>query len=406
VAGINPFRPNLPVHPAMFVGRVAEVNRLEGYLRQTKAGNPVNFMITGERGIGKSSLLNYIKARAEGDLAVEGQDVENFLVIGTDVDRNTTALGLVEKINLSLNRSLARSENAKKYLREVWGFIQRLEVAGVRINSEEQPQEVEKALEEFAYSLTDTVKRVCEDGNAFDAKYDGVLLLIDEADNATLPLGAFLKTLSERLARGGCDRLMFGLGGLPSLRDVLVASHPSSVRLFEGLFLQALETDEIVEIIEISLKRAQEDNEAEYNVTDGAIDLLVELSGGIPHFIQQFGYSAFDADKDRSIDEADVLSGATDEYGAIDQVGNRYFEDPFNALDLQGRTVLGVVAAANGDWVAPTQISRSVGGEQAAVDTAIQRLVERQDLELGYPDGTLHYRLRNRAFSMWVAQRT
>jgi predicted GTPase len=31
---------------------------LESCLVQTKAGSPSNFMLTGERGIGKSSLLN------------------------------------------------------------------------------------------------------------------------------------------------------------------------------------------------------------------------------------------------------------------------------------------------------------------------------------------------------------
>jgi Cdc6-like AAA superfamily ATPase len=61
MAKINPFAPNSPVHSGMFVGRVAELVKLESCLVQTRAGSPSNFMLTGERGIGKSSLLNYIK---------------------------------------------------------------------------------------------------------------------------------------------------------------------------------------------------------------------------------------------------------------------------------------------------------------------------------------------------------
>ena len=58
---INPFKPNYPVQPGMFIGRIKEVERLESQLFQTKAGQPTNFLITGERGIGKSSLLLYKK---------------------------------------------------------------------------------------------------------------------------------------------------------------------------------------------------------------------------------------------------------------------------------------------------------------------------------------------------------
>jgi len=52
---INPFRPNSPVNPGMFVGRVTELDKLEADLIQARAGQPTNFMLTGERGIGKTT---------------------------------------------------------------------------------------------------------------------------------------------------------------------------------------------------------------------------------------------------------------------------------------------------------------------------------------------------------------
>jgi len=45
----------------MFVGRLPQVEALEEALLQTRTGRPKNFMITGERGIGKTSLLQYFK---------------------------------------------------------------------------------------------------------------------------------------------------------------------------------------------------------------------------------------------------------------------------------------------------------------------------------------------------------
>jgi Cdc6-like AAA superfamily ATPase len=53
----NPFRPGSIVSPGMFSGRYEELEGTEHALFQTKNGNPHHFLIEGERGIGKSSLL-------------------------------------------------------------------------------------------------------------------------------------------------------------------------------------------------------------------------------------------------------------------------------------------------------------------------------------------------------------
>lgn len=57
---INPFKPNSPVPIGMFAGRVDELLLLEGGLHQARHGEPANFLVTGDRGIGKSSLLLFV----------------------------------------------------------------------------------------------------------------------------------------------------------------------------------------------------------------------------------------------------------------------------------------------------------------------------------------------------------
>lgn len=98
MARVNPFRPNSPVNPGMFVGRIDELNRLESHLVQARAGNPSNFMITGERGIGKSSLLNYFKWVAEGQIefgagALGGRERMKFGGVPLDVEIHGAASG-------------------------------------------------------------------------------------------------------------------------------------------------------------------------------------------------------------------------------------------------------------------------------------------------------------------------
>lgn len=246
----------------MFVGRVEELNKLESVLIQTRAGNPSNFMITGERGIGKSSLLNYIKHVAEGMPAMQETEV-SFLTVDTDIDEKTTQLGLVRKIELGLNRALGKTEKAREFLKQSWEFLKRIEAGGVRLRSEEPVQSHELLLEEFAYSLADISARVCgNDLSIFDAHYDGILILVDEADNASdeLSLGSFTKLLTERLQRRGCNHVAFGIAGLAELRTVLSKSHPSSLRLFEELVLGRLSSDEVERVIQFDLDHANRHN--------------------------------------------------------------------------------------------------------------------------------------------------
>ena len=52
----------------MFAGRYHELVRLERALDQACVDEPAHFMITGERGIGKSSLLLYLDYVAKGKI--------------------------------------------------------------------------------------------------------------------------------------------------------------------------------------------------------------------------------------------------------------------------------------------------------------------------------------------------
>src|SRR4051812_35623402 len=98
---VNPFRPNSPVAPGMFVGRLDEVRALEQALVQTRAGQPKHFMLTGERGIGKTSLLNYLRWVAQGMIDIDG-DTFRFLVLDVDIEKGTTPSAFARKLERAL----------------------------------------------------------------------------------------------------------------------------------------------------------------------------------------------------------------------------------------------------------------------------------------------------------------
>ena len=62
---VNPFNPQVPARPDFFVGREPEIIQFEKFLLQTINNSPMNMSITGNRGIGKTSILVKFEAVAK-----------------------------------------------------------------------------------------------------------------------------------------------------------------------------------------------------------------------------------------------------------------------------------------------------------------------------------------------------
>ncbi len=397
----------------MFAGRMREVERLESQLLQVRAGRPGGFMLVGERGIGKTSLLSYLATIAEGAIPVDDVTLR-FLVIRTDVDRSTTQIDLVQKIQLGLDQELRREEKTRAFLKDAWDFLTRVQAAGVSLKDQSREQSNELLIERAAYSLAATVNRITsaerlEAEMGFSAPYDGVLLLIDEADNAQeeLELGAFLKLLSERVQRHDCNRLLIGLAGLPTLPEVLRASHESALRLFEEMVLGPLSPADVESVIQRAQEEYAQVNGRQLTIAPVAKSILVNLSEGLPHFIQQFGASAVDWDDDDNISDTDVITSATEKGGALDQIGDRYYRDAyFNRIKKDTyRKVLRIMSRHASEWMTKSEIRATYKGKESTLSNAIQALLRLRMIipKEGEP-GT--YKLVHRGFALWIMFRT
>lgn len=407
MARINPFAPNSPVAPGMFVGRLPQLEALEQALLQTRAGRPKGFMLTGERGIGKTSLLQYFKWVAQGRISIGHSEKVNFLVVELDIESSSTDVGLIRRVELGLKRELTKTEPARTFLEKGWDFLKRFEACGVSLRDSERGTDSESLHDEFAHSLAVTIARITEADAAsvFGAKYDGVVLLIDEADNApkSLRLGSFLKLLSERVHRAGCNRLMIGLAGMPTLREVLREGHPSSLRIFDELPLDTLSQDEVSRVIDQALKEANSENEEQTTIDEIGRSTLIHFSEGYPHFIQQFGYSAFAADTDLVIDSEDVINGAFNSRGAMEKIGDRYYRDDFYKKIQKDsyRQVLRIMADSGNKWVSKGDIRKTFHGNTTTLDNAIHALLGRKII-LAKEGARGTYRLQQRGFAIWI----
>lgn len=189
----------------MFAGRSEELQKIRQSLVQTQNGNPAHFIIHGERGIGKSSLLLYVNALGTGHVKSPSGSAFNFLTLQIELESGDTTETLVEKIVRELEREVGSKDAATELVKRGWNFAKRIEAFGVKLRDEANPKK-DKLMED----LVDLVDEVLSKIEVAD---DGIMLLIDEADRGALNvgLGNFVKLLTERLTKRNCHKFCIGL---------------------------------------------------------------------------------------------------------------------------------------------------------------------------------------------------
>ena len=392
----NPFRPGQVVPPGLFCGRLDEIKAIDHCLSQTKFGNPRHFLLEGERGIGKSSLFFLEAVVAKGDIESLSGDSFNFIVLEIALEPQDTYISLIRKISSELRDEALKRDKLKDLSLKAWEFISRIEAAGVKIKRDDEKVDEGLLLSNIQHDFKQIIKSLTLE--------DGILLLIDEADQPTLNchLGRLCKLLTESLTRADCDRLCIGLAGLPGLIAQLRESHESSPRLFETMDLQPLEEDERSEVITHGLDDANKKNGYKIIKTDEAQSALCDLSEGYPHFLQEFAYCAFDSDEDNVIDLKDVTTSLFMENGAFDQLGRKYFLQYYDApYSDDYRTVLNAMAEHSDSWVDRTTIINESGIKSSIVDNALRALKGR-NIIMQNTQRRGEYKLPTKSFSVWI----
>ncbi|HJW32193.1 MAG TPA: ATP-binding protein [Holophagaceae bacterium] len=400
----NPFKPGSPVPTAMFAGRYEELIELEKGLFQAKTNSANHYLITGERGIGKSSLLLYLKHVSAGGISSIKHGSFNYLTIAISISDKTGLNTLIRLIERHISRELGKIEGLRNFLTDTWAFVQRLKVMDSGIEAVRTEQDADIIIDDFAHSLAETCKRISSQEKG-EGKKDGIVILIDECDNACsdLRLGYFIKKVTEDLRQYECNNLMFVFVGLPDVIEKLISSHESSVRIFTQIEIKELSVSDRKYVIEKGIEEGNRLNEEKTTITTDALTNISTLSEGYPHFIQQFAYSAFDVNEDGEISVDDVLKGAFKTDGAIDAIGNRYYASAFHdkIKSDEYREVLSIMADNYNEWVKKSEIQKKFKGEYTTLTNALQALTNRKII-LKNPSQIGEYRLQQRGFALWI----
>ena len=153
----NPFKPNSPVFSGMFVGREQEIRRIDEILFQTKEENPTHILITGERGIGKSSLLLVTNYFSKGELHLS-EDIYNFFTIQISLTSEMKLFDFIIKLRNVFEREFNKLNKKIDTFKKIWEFIQRIEIAGTGIKGENISLTETEIVDKLTFSIIDTVK--------------------------------------------------------------------------------------------------------------------------------------------------------------------------------------------------------------------------------------------------------
>ncbi len=303
----SPFTPGRPVDVEFFVGRAQELALITRAASQVAAGRNENLFITGERGIGKSSLAALARELLEKDYRLLGTHCYVGRVSSLDEMCRTVWRALLEQLPRGLFAKV--EEYVKRYMTEaqlgMFGF-------GVRVRVTEDPRVLSELRLEFPQRLGELYARLRED-------CAGLVLILDDLNGVVLlpEFARFLKSVVDELAsqRAGSFPLLLMLVGLPECMDTLRTHHESVPRIFTPILLRPLSEDESKSFF----RRAFESVGTE--VEEGALAVLHHFGGGLPTFLHEIGDAAYWADEDNRIDGEDAWRAVL---MAADRVGAKY----------------------------------------------------------------------------------
>jgi len=312
----SPFTPGVPVSAEFFVGRRAEAERLRRMAAETSGGRLRVAFLSGERGIGKSSLAAMVRAVGERESGLLG--LHTFL--GGVSTLEELARRIFDRL---LKESVGKAWHSK--VKDFFGSrIREVGLFGLSMEFEAPDRDLRRLLSGFRPALQTLLA-----GLAGEKK--GLFLVLDDINGLAEreEFAHWLKSLVDEIATSEppCPLFLL-LVGVEDKRQSLIRLQPSLARVFEVLEVEPLSQAECAEFFRTSFGKAG------VTVQDGALETLTRFSGGLPVLAHEIGHATFLQDGDDDIDGEDAIRGVT---AAADVVGRKHLEPQVFAALRSGK---------------------------------------------------------------------
>ena len=277
----NPFAPGAGSPPPELAGRSAILNQAEVTLGRVQRGRAAkSVLIVGLRGVGKTVLLNRIRAVA---------DEQGYVAEMLEAPENRSLAALLIPALRSLILKLDRGERAgaavKKALRVLrsWVRIVKIKYHDVEIGLD---GEVEPGLADSGDIEADVPDMLVSLGEAARERGVAVALIMDELQYLDeLEMSALIRGM-HRVSQLQLPLTLFG-AGLPQLVGLTGRSKSYAERLFDFPEAGPLSYEDA----KLALQAPAKLEGVEF--TEQAIRKIYEITEGYPYFLQEWGSKAW-----------------------------------------------------------------------------------------------------------------
>ncbi len=271
--GKSPFYPGQPVPIELFIGRKEEIARISRSLQQVKQGKPQAIYLTGEYGIGKSSLASYMRHVAESTNNILGIHV--FLGDAQTVDELATKT--VQSVINSETFEPSKGEEIHNFLAK---YILQQELFGATINMQALKADGPNLSKGFLPFLRELLRKVEKNGRT------GIMLILDEINGISRQpqFAHFIKTLVDENAVSGSPLpLMLMLCGVDERRRDMIQNHQSIERIFDIVEIEQMSMEDMADFFTNSF------GSVDMNVDSKAMNRMCFYSAGFPKIMHVVG---------------------------------------------------------------------------------------------------------------------
>jgi len=380
----SPFTPGSPVPVDLFVGRSGQIKEVIRYINQTTSGKQENIFLTGDRGIGKSSLAAFIKQYVS--------DQHNILAIHVFLGRAKTLEELVRQVF----DQLLKASKGQKWFDNIVKFfgkhIQQVGLFGISVNFSPHEKDLKKVVSNFPEALYNLIDKIKNEKNALFIALDDINGLADKVEFANW-YKSFVDEVATRYKNFPVSVMLIGL---PEKKDRLAILQPSLMRIFRVVEIEKLSDKEVEDFFVKAF------TQADIYINSDALKLMVKYSSGLPLLMQEIGDATFWAESDEVVAKKDALKGIV---SAAERIGKKYLDPKvYRALRSERyRSILRKLGEPLSRYFTKAQVeSRLNDNEKGVFHNFLKRLRDLGIIESDLERGRGAYRFINELYPVYI----
>jgi len=303
--GDSPFRPGSPVPIELFVGRQEQIEEILRYVSATLSGKQENVFLTGERGIGKSSLAAFLRQIVANR--------ENVLGVHVFLGHVET----LEEFVRCIFEAILKEARTQRWYERVAGFfgkyVREIDLFGVSVSFAPPQDDLKELVRGFPEALWNISERM-------QGERKGVFIVLDDINGlAKKPdFANWYKSFVDYAATHYPKYPVLVMPtGIPAIRDALSSHQPSLMRVFRVVDIPKLSDEEVEGFFQKAFAKVN------MTVEPDALKLLVRYSSGLPIFMHEVGDAVFWVTKDNTVTLEDADKGIRN---AAESIGRKYLD--------------------------------------------------------------------------------